>query len=566
MAGFPGTRAALWQQVGRAGRGGRDALGVLVARDDPLDTYLVNHPEALLGAPVEANVFDPDNPYVLGPHLCAAASELPLTEDDLPLFGPRARERRRRADRGAVCCAGAGTAGSGPTGGGPATWPTSAPAAAPPVRLVEDGTGRLLGTVDAGSAHGTVHAGAVYLHQGETYLVLELDLEHGVATVVLDDPDYSTTARDVTDIEITGEREHVRLGRGPGQPGRRTRDPPGRVVPAPPAAVGRGARRGAARPARAHPRDHGGLVDAAGRRCSSGAGLAAADLPGAAHAAEHASIGLLPLFATCDRWDIGGVSTALHPDTGRLTVFVYDGHPGGAGFAERGFHAARAWLDRHPRGDRRLPLRGGLPVVRTVAQVREPEQPARQARRGASCSTLLARRRLADRAAGVCRSTPREEPRLTAPEGTPMLVLGLILILRLRRIARRGAGERHGRQGGDLRRRHDADPRGVPGRCRRPADLHHGPRAGALRASGGPTRTARPRRSCASSRSARMQRAEGRRHLGWPDHDRPRRPRPPDRTDRPDRPDDGTDGEPSPTQPIRTSGDEPHETPPPPHR
>jgi DEAD/DEAH box helicase domain-containing protein len=120
MVGFPGTRAALWQQLGRAGRGAGDALGVLIARDDPLDTYLVHHPEALVGRPVEASVFDPDNPHVLGPHLCAAAQELPLTEADLPLFGP--------ASRGV---AEARTAGSGPTADRRPSSPTSAPAADP---------------------------------------------------------------------------------------------------------------------------------------------------------------------------------------------------------------------------------------------------------------------------------------------------------------------------------------------------------------------------------------------------------------------------------------------------
>jgi DEAD/DEAH box helicase domain-containing protein len=342
MAGFPGTRAALWQQIGRAGRGGEDALGIFVARDDPLDTYLVTHPEALIGQPVEANVFDPENPYVLGPHLCAAAEEFPLTEDDLSMFGPTARagvdaltdagllrrrqrgwfwtDRRRASDLADIRS----------TGGAP-------------VRLVEDDTGRLLGTVDQSSSHGTAHPGAVYLHQGETYLVESLDLDENVAVIHRSNPDYSTSAREVTDISIVAELAHTSWG-----PARisygdvsvthqvvsflKRRVPSGEVLGEEPLDL----------PERTlTTKAVWWALPAAALEAGE---LAARDLPGAAHAAEHASIGLLPLFATCDRWDIGGVSTALHPDTGQLTVFVYDGHPGGAGFAERGFHAAADWL------------------------------------------------------------------------------------------------------------------------------------------------------------------------------------------------------------------------------
>ncbi|HEX4247457.1 MAG TPA: DEAD/DEAH box helicase [Pseudonocardia sp.] len=379
VAGFPGTRASFWQQAGRAGRAGREALVVLVARDDPLDTYLVHHPDALLGRPVESCVLDPTNPYVLAPQLACAAAESPVTEAEVATVFGGARAR-------AVLDA---LTEDGVLRRRPAGWfwplPSERPAAGVDIRgsgagqvtVVEADTGRMLGTVDAATAPATVHPGAVYLHRGASFVVDELHLDDGLALVHAEEPDWHTLARSVVDVAVV-DVDPVDLPPGVGAGGAGvaggTGDPDGTGDEA----VG---------DAHAVRYPAGGVTVQLGdvtvtsqvvsylRRRPSGevietvpldmpaqtlhtravwytieesllldAGLDADRIPGALHAAEHAAIGLLPLFAVCDRWDIGGMSTALHPDTGVPTVFVHDGHPGGAGFAERGYQELVPWL------------------------------------------------------------------------------------------------------------------------------------------------------------------------------------------------------------------------------
>jgi DEAD/DEAH box helicase domain-containing protein len=338
IAGWPGTWASLWQQAGRAGRGGTSAAAVLIARDDPLDTYLVRHPDVLLRHPVEAAVLDPANVYVLAPHLAAAAAELPLTDDGIGIFGPaalpvvtqltRSGRLRRRAD-GWYAMSRNSTSLRG-TGAGP-------------VRIVEEATGRLIGNVDEPSSHLLVHDGAVYLHQGDSYLVSELDLPSRVALVSPGDPGYSTAARNMTEIATRDVIRHVRWGDAELSFGdvQVTR----RVVGFTRRSAENGSSLGEEAldlpPRHLMTRAIWWTISAGQRDLLIAAGV---DLAGAVHAVEHASIALLPLFATCDRWDIGGVSADQHPATGRLSVFVYDGYDGGAGFAERGFETADAWL------------------------------------------------------------------------------------------------------------------------------------------------------------------------------------------------------------------------------
>ena len=350
QAGFPGTVASFWQQAGRAGRRGQGALVVLVARDDPMDTYLVHNPSALLGRPVEKTVFDPRNPHVVWSHLYCAAVEKPITTSQLQAWGtlPVAEDMvaagwlRKRTWEGQE----------------PVYYPTDrdeGPRIATAhdavnvrggdgqeVAIVDQTDGRLLGTIDLGRAMQQVHDGAVYLHRGESYLVDQLDFDSLVALVHPEQPRYSTSSRMDTTIRIldVDDMRHYqglqvascqvevfhqvtsylrRLDTGEILDSVELDYPPQRLVTRAVAYT---------------------MPESTLRSWGVGSDIA----PGALHAAEHAAIGMLPLIATCDRWDIGGVSTVMHADTQQPTVFVYDGHPGGAGFADRGYEAFAQWI------------------------------------------------------------------------------------------------------------------------------------------------------------------------------------------------------------------------------
>jgi DEAD/DEAH box helicase domain-containing protein len=338
LAGFPGTVASFWQQAGRAGRRGQSALIILIARDDPLDTYLVHHPAALLDKPIERVVIDPANPHVLRPQLLCAAVELPLTDAEM---------RAWNAEAVAATLVDDGLLRRRPSGyfATPGVDPHPAVdirgSSGGQIAILETATGRLLGNSGAGQAPASVHPGAVYLHQGESYLVDSLDFEDGIAFVHAEDPGYTTFARESTDIVVTGPGE--RKTHGPITLG---------LVPVSVSHTVTGYLR---RRLNGEVIDFVELdmptqtLDTVAVMCTitpealQDNGILPLAVPGSLHAAEHAAIGLLPLVASCDRGDIGGVSMAVGPEDGIPTIFVYDGYPGGAGFAERGFRSLGTW-------------------------------------------------------------------------------------------------------------------------------------------------------------------------------------------------------------------------------
>jgi DEAD/DEAH box helicase domain-containing protein len=352
--GFPGTVASLRQQWGRAGRRG-NGLAVLVASEDGLDQFFMREPDKLLGRRVEAAILDHANPRVLAGHVRSAAYEAPLRADDADVLGPEALALARadpllRATPGGIVWAG-----------------RDHPAAKVPLRsadpdsfaVVDATTGTVLGLVERSRAYSTVHEGAVYLHLGESYLVRELDPTAMRAIVEPFRGDWYTQAKKETQTAIVEPRRvQSRLGlelsfgeievteQVVGYE-RKTVASQERieVVPLvlPPATFS---------------------TEAIWFLPEPGQLAGLEEMPrllGTLHAAEHGLIAVLPLWAMCDRWDIGGLSTNLHAQTGRPTVFVYDGHPGGVGIAERGFECFEGWVADTARLLRGCPCSSGCP-------------------------------------------------------------------------------------------------------------------------------------------------------------------------------------------------------------
>ena len=396
--GWPGTRASLRQQIGRAGRAGAPGTSVLIASDNPLDAYLVRHPEHILGE-VEASVIDPSNPWVLAPHIAAAAAEIPITPSDITYFGADLRSVTERlvAD---------GYLKRRPAG---YFWDATRPerpsdltdlrGAAGDVQIVDAATGTVVGTIDQASADAHVFPGAIYIHQGRTFHVLALSpLTTPTAPAA---PAAQGWPRALLPKAPGGSQgtEHLGGGEREGAQASSIIIPPARVDDARVAMVEE-----VRTPLRTRSATHTSVDVCAIEQtymCEDGTvtwyhgptnvstrvtdydllrlpglefirnielflpthtlptkstwftltpaalaamGINAADLAGTLHATEHAMIGILPLVATCDRWDLGGLSTELHDDTGAPTVFIHDAFRGGAGHVLAGFNSARSWV------------------------------------------------------------------------------------------------------------------------------------------------------------------------------------------------------------------------------
>jgi len=360
LVGYPGSIASTWQQAGRAGREAAESLAVLIGRNDPLDQYLMRHPAALLERSPEHALIAPDNPYILGRHLPCAAFELPLSSADEQLFAPGfVRTMIGLEDSGLLEYRNERWYYMG--AGQPAQESSLRSASGSRLALLNEAAGNcMLEELDLVTAPARVHEGAIYLHQGESYLITRLDLDQRFALARPMEADYYTQPREISDTAIMRSFRHQTQGMSSAFFGqvrvteqvigfRRLQQFSDTVLGEEPLDMPAQAFETAALWFDVPPEWR---LDLAER------GL---DFHGGLHALEHAMIAMLPLFAMCDRADIGGLSTPAHPDTELPQIFIYDAFPGGVGIAEKGFELLPALWRETLRLIEECPCEAGCP-------------------------------------------------------------------------------------------------------------------------------------------------------------------------------------------------------------
>ena len=337
LTGYPGSIASTWQQAGRSGRGREESLSFLIGLDNPLDQYFMRHPAFFFKKLFENALINPINPYILRAHMLCAAWEQPLTSNNLAIFGDELEHEAEELEK------------RGLLKGRNKKWYLS-PAISYPAQninirstswenytIIDTSIDRVLETIEAYVAFFQVHPGAIYIHQGEPYLITELDLVNRIAFAEPSQASYYTQAKDITDlrvVKVTQEKSYrgtkVYLGEvevtttvsGYKKKAQFTEEVIGEESLHLP------------------PQHFPTIALWFDLPAKANAELISAqlDFVGGLHATEHAAIAILPLFALCDRNDIGGVSTPFHPDTGKAQIFIYDAYPGGIGITEKGFN------------------------------------------------------------------------------------------------------------------------------------------------------------------------------------------------------------------------------------
>jgi len=360
LTGYPGSIASAWQQAGRSGRGRGYSLSFLIARDSPLDQYFMRHPDYFFKKSVENALVNPANPYILRAHLLCAAWELPLSGDDEGFFGATFDQEREELTRQGLLRERYGRWHLAPMVVYPAQGINIRATSGESYSVIDTTTGSRLETVEASTAFFQIHPGAIYLHQGESYLITRLDLASHTAYAEPTAAPYYTQTKEIDELHIVRKLRDKQCGPVKVYLGEVTvtntvvgfkkkaqfteevigeepLDLPPQHFPTvavwfdlPPRAIDRVSRE-------------------------------QLDLAGGLHAAEHAAIAMLPLFALCDRNDIGGVSTPLHPDTGAAQIFIYDAYPGGVGIAEKGFDLIEELWQTTLRAIRECPCQEGCP-------------------------------------------------------------------------------------------------------------------------------------------------------------------------------------------------------------